>query len=103
MPEGHHVLIEIKQCYDERRLVETPDANLSKGMRYLNGVYTQRFNRKHLRVRHVFQGPYKAILVEKDSYLLELVRYIVLIKSVPACCKVPNNGNGAVIELPLGL
>jgi len=36
-------------------LIETPDANLSKGMRYLNGVYTQRFNRKHSRVGHVFQ------------------------------------------------
>lgn len=59
-------------------LVETPDANLSKGMRYLNGVYTQRFNRKHSRVGHVFQGRYKAILVEKDHYLLELARYIVL-------------------------
>ena len=59
-------------------LVETPDANLSKGMRYLNGVYTQRFNRKHLRVGHVYQGRFKAILVEKDSYLLELARYIVL-------------------------
>ncbi len=59
-------------------LIETPDANLSKGMRYLNGVYTQRFNRKHLHVGHVFQGRYKAILVEKDSYLLELARYIIL-------------------------
>jgi len=59
-------------------LVETPDSNLSKGMRYLNGVYTQRFNRKHSRVGHVFQGRYKAILVEKDAYLQELSRYIVL-------------------------
>jgi len=56
-------------------LVETPDANLSKGMRYLNGIYTQRFNRKHLRV---YQGRFKAILIERDSYLLELARYIVL-------------------------
>ena len=38
------------------RLIETPDANLSKGMRQLNGVYTQRFNRTHARVGHVFQG-----------------------------------------------
>ena len=37
-------------------LVETPDGNLSIGMRQLNGVYTQRFNRRHKRVRHVFQG-----------------------------------------------
>jgi REP element-mobilizing transposase RayT len=59
-------------------LIETPEANLSKGMRQLNGVYTQRFNRTHGRVGHVFQGRYKAILVERDSYLLELARYIVL-------------------------
>ncbi len=59
-------------------LVETPDANLSKGMRQLNGIYTQRFNRKHKRVGHVFQGRYKAIIVQKETYLLELSRYIVL-------------------------
>jgi putative transposase len=58
-------------------LIETPDANLSKGMRQLNGVYTQRYNTKHRRVGHVFQGRYKAILIQKDSYLLELARYIV--------------------------
>jgi REP element-mobilizing transposase RayT len=39
-------------------LIETPDGNLSKGMRQLNGVYTQRFNRTHGRVGHVFQGRY---------------------------------------------
>jgi REP element-mobilizing transposase RayT len=59
-------------------LIETPEANLAKGMRQLNGVYTQAFNRAHGRVGHVFQGRYKAILVEKQSYLLELSRYIVL-------------------------
>ena len=59
-------------------LIETPDSNLSKGMRQLNGVYTQAFNRYHDRVGHVFQGRYKAILVQKESYLLELARYIVL-------------------------
>jgi putative transposase len=59
-------------------LLETPDGNLSKGMRHLNGVYTQRFNRKHKRVGHVFQGRYKAIIVQKQTYLLELARYIVL-------------------------
>ena len=59
-------------------LVETPDGNLSKGMRQLNGVYTQRFNRQHERVGHVFQVRYKAQLVEKQAYLLELARYIVL-------------------------
>jgi hypothetical protein len=59
-------------------LVETPDSNLSKGMRHLNGVFTQRFNRHHGRVGHVFQGRYKSIIVQKDNYLLELSRYIVL-------------------------
>lgn len=58
-------------------MIETPKGNLSQGMRQLNGVYTQRFNRNHKRVGHVFQGRYKAILVEKDAHLLELCRYIV--------------------------
>ena len=47
-------------------------------MRQLNGVYTQAFNRHHGRVGHLFQGRFKAILVEKDAYLLELCRYVVL-------------------------
>jgi len=59
-------------------LIETPDGNLSKGMRQLNGVYTQKYNWLHHKTGHVFQGRYKAILVEKDSYLLELCRYVVL-------------------------
>lgn len=59
-------------------LIETPDGNLSNGMRQLNGVYTQTFNRSHKRAGHLFQGRYKAILVEKEAYLLELARYIVL-------------------------
>jgi len=59
-------------------LIETPDGNLGAGMRQLNGVYTQASNRRHERVGHVFQGRYKAILVQKETYLLELARYIVL-------------------------
>ena len=59
-------------------LIETPEANLSGGMRQLNGVYTQYFNRIHARVGHLFQGRYKSIVVDKDSYLLELCRYVVL-------------------------
>jgi putative transposase len=59
-------------------LIETPDANLSKGMRQLNGVFTQYSNRRHRRTGHLFQGRYKAILVDADSYLLELSRYVVL-------------------------
>ena len=59
-------------------VIETPDGNLSKGMRQLNGVYTQSFNKRHKRVGHVFQGRYKAILVSKESHLLETCRYVVL-------------------------
>jgi REP element-mobilizing transposase RayT len=59
-------------------VVETIEGNLAGGMRQLNGVFTQYVNRTHGRVGHVFQGRYKAILVEKDVYLLELARYVVL-------------------------
>ena len=59
-------------------LVETLAPTLSRGMREVNGVYTQAFNRRHGRVGHVLQGRYEAVLVNKDNYLLELSRYIVL-------------------------
>ena len=59
-------------------VIETPDGNLSKGMRQLNGVFTQWSNRRHRRAGHLFQGRYKAILVDADNYLLELTRYVVL-------------------------
>ena len=59
-------------------IIETPDGNLSRGMRQLNGVYTQAFNRRHKRVGHIFQGRYKAILIQKESHLLEVSRYVVL-------------------------
>ena len=59
-------------------LIETPDGNLAIGMRQLNGVYTQLFNRVHSRAGHLFQGRYKSILIQKDSHLLEVCRYVVL-------------------------
>lgn len=59
-------------------LIETVGGNLSMGMRQLNGFYTQRFNRRHGMVGHLFQGRYKAILVQKEVHLLELSRYVVL-------------------------
>src|SRR5690554_1029211 len=83
------VLAEVCRCYNwvchayclmsnhYHILIETPESNLSLGMRQLNGVYTQQFNRRHNRVGHVFQGRYKGILVDKESYLLELARYII--------------------------
>lgn len=59
-------------------VIETPDANLAKGMRQLNGVYSQASNRRHERVGHLFQGRYKAILVDRNAYMMELSRYVVL-------------------------
>jgi putative transposase len=78
-------------------VVETPEGNLAQGMRQLNGVYTQYVNRTHRRVGHVFQGRYRASLVKKDSYLLELARYVVLnpVRARMVC--EPCGGRGAVI------
>jgi len=59
-------------------LIETPEPNLSRVMRDLNGHYTIYFNKIHKRYGHLLQGRYKAILVDKDNYLLELSRYIHL-------------------------
>jgi len=59
-------------------LIETPNVNLLRGMRQLNGLYTQRFNQRHKRGGQLFQARYKAILVDKDNYLLGLCRYVVL-------------------------
>jgi putative transposase len=59
-------------------LVETPAPNLARGMRQLNGVYAQAFNRRHRRDGHLFGGRYWAILVEREPHLLELCRYVVL-------------------------
>jgi putative transposase len=59
-------------------MLETAEGNLSQGMRQLNGIYSQRVNRRHSLVGHVFQGRYKAVLVQKEAHLLELSRYIVL-------------------------
>jgi putative transposase len=59
-------------------VIETVDGNLSAGMRQLNGVYTQWHNRMHGRVGHVFQGRFKAVIIQREAYLLELARYVVL-------------------------
>lgn len=59
-------------------VLHTRQPNLSLLMRHINGVYTQRFNRRHGKVGHLFQGRYKAILVDRDAYLLEVCRYVEL-------------------------
>lgn len=59
-------------------VIETPDANLCRGMKYLNGVYSQKFNRRNSRFGHVLQGRYKSFLVQREEQFLENCRYIVL-------------------------
>ena len=57
-------------------LIKTPEANLGRAMRHINGVYTQRHNRLKQTDGTLFRGRYKAICVEEDSYQLQLSRYI---------------------------
>jgi putative transposase len=64
MPNHYHMLI------------QTPDVNISRSMRHLNGVYTQRYNRRHRCDGQLFRGRYKSILIDTASYLLQAVRYI---------------------------
>jgi REP element-mobilizing transposase RayT len=62
----------------EHLFVETPEANLSAGMQFLNGSYTSYFNRRHRRVGHLFQGRFRGHLIDQDGYFLEVSRYIHL-------------------------
>lgn len=59
-------------------VLQTHSGQLSQLMRHVNGVYTQCFNRRHGKVGHLFQGRFKAVLVDKDAYLLEVCRYVEL-------------------------
>ncbi|MEA2166125.1 MAG: REP-associated tyrosine transposase [Thermoanaerobaculia bacterium] len=59
-------------------LIETPEVGLSRGVKWLNQTYAEAFNERHDRVGHLFQGRFKGILAERESHLLELIRYIVL-------------------------
>jgi REP element-mobilizing transposase RayT len=59
-------------------VIQTPEPNLSRGMQWLNGSYAAWFNARHQRSGHLFQGRFKAILIEKESYFSEVLRYVVL-------------------------
>jgi putative transposase len=72
-------------------VVETPRPNLPLGMRQLNGVYAQRFNRRHDRSGHVFESRYRSILVEKEAHLLTVCRYVVLNPIRAAVCHEPGD------------
>ncbi|HEX7151667.1 MAG TPA: transposase [Thermoanaerobaculia bacterium] len=59
-------------------VIQTPEPNLSKGMHWLKGTYAAWFNRHHRRSGHLFQGRFHALLVEKESYFTQVLRYVVL-------------------------
>jgi putative transposase len=72
-------------------VVECPQANLSKGMRQLNGVYTQHFNRRHGQDGPLFQGRFKSVLFEPQSYLLPLCRHVELNPVRLSASKLPQS------------
>ena len=81
LEESHHRFDAVFHAYclmgnHYHLLVETPRANLGRIMRHINGVYTQRYNQLKHTDGPLFRGRYKAILVDKDAYLLQLSRYI---------------------------
>ncbi|HET7712134.1 MAG TPA: transposase [Thermoanaerobaculia bacterium] len=59
-------------------VLQTPEPNLSRGMHWLNTAYVGWFNRRHERSGHLYGGRFKAFLIEKETYLLEVLRYVVL-------------------------
>ena len=71
-------------------VIEMVDVNLSAGMRQLNGVNTQWHNRTHGRVGHVFQGRFKAIIVQRQTYLRELARHVVFNPVRANVCQTPD-------------
>jgi putative transposase len=97
-------------CYDYclmtnhyHLVVETPIANISDGMQLLNGAYATYFNRVHARVGHVFQGRFTGILVEKEAYLRELSRYVVLNPVRAGMCASPADYRWSSYRARMGL
>ena len=91
MPNHYHLLL------------ETPEATLARGMRDVNGAYAQGFNYRHGRVGHVFQGRYKAVLVERGAHLLEAIRYVVRNPVAAGLCAAPEDWPWSSHRATLGL
>lgn len=104
-----YVFVLMKNHY--HLLLETPLPNLSKAIQSLNGNYALYFNNRHNRPGHLFQGRFKAMLVEKGHYILELSRYIHLNPARAGIVKTPKSYKwsslliylGGDIELPFTL
>jgi REP element-mobilizing transposase RayT len=84
-------------------LLQTAEPTLTQGMRDLNGVYAQAFNRRHGIVGHLFQGRYRSLVVDKAGYLLEVTRYIVLNPVRSGLCQLPEDWGWSSYRATLGL
>ncbi|HWQ25123.1 MAG TPA: transposase [Gaiellaceae bacterium] len=81
---------------------QTPEPNLASGMRQLNGVYAQRFNRRHRRSGHVLEGRYGARLVQADEHLRSVLRYIVRNPVRAGLCASPSEWRFSSCRATLG-
>ncbi len=84
-------------------VLQTTRANLSAVMRQINGGYTQRYNRRHGKVGHLFQGRYQAILVDREAYLLEVCRYVELNPLRARLLKDPSGWTWSSLRAHLGM
>ena len=84
-------------------VLTTRRSNLSVFMRQLNGVFTQRFNRRHGKVGHVFQGRFKAVLVDRQAYFLEVCRYVELNPVRARMVKAPQDWAWSSLRTHMGL
>jgi REP element-mobilizing transposase RayT len=84
-------------------LIYTPDANLASGMKWLNGAYGQRFNRRHGMRGHVFESRYHSVLIERESHVLELARYISLNPVRAGICSAPERWRWSSYRAWLGV
>jgi REP element-mobilizing transposase RayT len=91
MPNHYHLLL------------ETPRGRLSEGMRGINGRYAQWFNNRHERTGHLFESRFRSILVDKEAYLLELTRYIVLNPVRAGLCHTPEDWRWSNFRATAGL
>ena len=83
--------------------IKTPEANIARGMRALNGWYAQRFNWRHDRGGHLFEAPYHAELIERDAHFLEVTRYVVRNPVRSNMCQLPEEWPWSSYRATIGL
>jgi putative transposase len=100
---GVHIYVFVLMKNHYHLLLETPLPNLSRAIQSLNGNYTLYFNNRHNRLCHLFQGRFKAMLVKKEHYLLELSRYIHLNPLRAGTVKTPKSYKWSSLPIYLGV